>query len=304
MNVPKHLMMENFWQHSGGDAIAQELKYHVTCLTNLYNRERASLRTIKRQAREQTHEQNAYAQAFSELVIYIVETKSCSEDLSVFRLADLVNLYQQRLEQLGVEKPVNATRLKDRLLAEVPELEAHKQGINVLLAFKSDVGSALSQACEYDDAMILGKAAKILRTQMLNHKASFDGTFHEGCIEEAVPSSLLQFVGMIEHGADIKSQLSFGASKTDLAISQLLQYNCYARYREGASKHRHLKAHETLFPIYMGMSVYAKTRKKALVELLHEHGVSISYDRVLEISAQLGEAAVSRYVEDGVVHLF
>ena len=35
--------------------------------------------------------------------------------------------------------------------------------------------------------------------------------------------------------------------------------------------------------------------------MLHEHGVSISYDRVLEISAQLGDATVSKYVEDGVV---
>jgi len=34
--------------------------------------------------------------------------------------------------------------------------------------------------------------------------------------------------------------------------------------------------------------------------MLHEHGVSISYDRVLEISAQLGDATVSKYVEDGV----
>ena len=51
----------------------------------------------------------------------------------------------------------------------------------------------------------------------------------------------------------------------------------------------------------MGMSVHAKTRKRTLVEMLHEHGISISYDRVLEISAQLGEATVSKYVEDGVV---
>ena len=57
---------------------------------------------------------------------------------------------------------------------------------------------------------------------MLNHKSTFDGTFHEGCIEEAFPASLLQFVGMVEHGADIKSQLRFGASKRDLAIAQLL----------------------------------------------------------------------------------
>ncbi|KAK1899550.1 Centromere protein O [Dissostichus eleginoides] len=107
---------------------------------------------------------------------------------------------------------------------------------------------------------------------------------------------------MVEHGADIKSQLRFGASKTDFAIAQLLQYNCYARYKEGASTHTHSKDRETPFPVYMGISVYyAKTRKRKLIELLHGHGISISYDRVLEISAQLGEATVSKYVEDGVV---
>ena len=49
------------------------------------------------------------------------------------------------------------------------------------------------------------------------------------------------------------------------------------------------------------MSVYAKTRKRMLVEMLHEHGISISYDRVLEVSAQLCDAAVRKYMNDGVV---
>jgi hypothetical protein len=31
-----------------------------------------------------------------------------------------------------------------------------------------------------------------------------------------------------------------------------------------------------------------KLEKRLLVEMLHEHGVSIHYDRVLEVSAQLG----------------
>ena len=35
--------------------------------------------------------------------------------------------------------------------------------------------------------------------------------------------------------------------------------------------------------------------------MLYEHGLAISYDRVLEISAQLGEEAVRKYVEDGLV---
>ena len=51
----------------------------------------------------------------------------------------------------------------------------------------------------------------------------------------------------------------------------------------------------------MGMTVYAKTRKRNMVEMLHKNGLSISYDRVLEVSAQLGDAAISKYVDDGVV---
>ena len=231
-----------------------------------------------------------------------METKSSKEGPSILKLADMVQLYKQRLEQLGIKKPdVNSTRLKEKLLAEISELEAHKQGRDVILAFDEDIGLALSQASDYSEAIILAKAAKILRRHMLDHTSKFDGTFHDGCIEEAIPSSLVQFVGMIEHGADIKSQLRFGVSKTDLVIAQLLQYNCYAKYKEGAATHRHSTNRETPFPISLGMSVYAKTRKRMLVEMLHEHGISISYDRVLEVSAQLGDAAVSKYMKDGVV---
>ena len=95
---------------------------------------------------------------------------------------------------------------------------------------------------------------------------------------------------MSEHGVDIKSQLRFGASKTESAMAQLLQYNCYSMYKEGASTYRHSKERE--IPL-----VCLSTRKheKVLVGLLHDHGLSVSYDRMLEISAQLGDATVSRY---------
>ena len=163
-------------------------------------------------------------------------------------------------------------------MAEIPELEAHKKGRGVLLAFQKDVALSLSKASEYSDALVMAKAAKILRRHILDHQSRFDGTFPEGCVKDAIPPILLQFVGMVEHGADIKSQLRFGASKSDQAISQLLQYNCYSRYKEGAATHRHSKDRETPFPVYMGLSIFAKTRKRSLVEMLHEHGLSISYD--------------------------
>lgn len=75
--------------------------------------------------------------------------------------------------------------------------------------------------------------------------------------------------------------------------------------KEEAVPHRHSKDRETPFLVYMGASVYTKTRKRKLVVVLHDYGISISYDRVLEISAELGDATVSKYTADGVsVHHF
>lgn len=286
---------------SAGDVVALELKYHASCLVALYNKEKAHLtQTVNNKNLRSTPD--VHPLVFSELITYMTEARISSEGPKVFRLAEMVCLYKQRLQQLGVQSPeVNSTRLKEKLLEELPELEAHKKGRDILLAFQDDVGFALADTCDFSEAIVLAKAAKILRKHMLDHKSTFDGAFCMESLEDTVPSSLLQFVGMVEHGADIKSQIRFGVSKTDTAIAQLLQYNCYARFKEGAVTHRHSKDRETPFPIYIGLSVFSRTRKRKLVQMLHENGISVSYDRVLEISAELGDAALAKYSEEGVV---
>lgn len=81
---------------------------------------------------------------------------------------------------------------RNKLLSEIPELEAHKQGRNVLLAFHKDVGLFLSESSDYcSEAITLNKAANILRRNMLDHDYAFDETFHEGCIKQAIPLTLL-----------------------------------------------------------------------------------------------------------------
>ena len=113
-----------------------------------------------------------------------------------------------------------------------------------MLAFEKDVGAILAEASRYGEAIHLAKAAGMIQHDMLQHKSQFNSTCLDGCLEDAVPSSLLQFVCMIEHGTDIKSQLQHEASKSDLAMSHLLQYNCFAKYKEGSTVHWHSKDHE------------------------------------------------------------
>jgi hypothetical protein len=49
----------------------------------------------------------------------------------VFRLADLVYLYQERLCLKSL--PVHTTRLKEKLLNKMPGLKAHTKGRDLLL---------------------------------------------------------------------------------------------------------------------------------------------------------------------------
>ena len=128
---------------SGGDIVAQEFKYHLSCLTMLYNKERAHLSAIKKQSQGQSKENEIFPLVFSELLAYIVETKTSAEGPVIFKLADLTRMYKERLNQFGIQQDVHSTRLKERILEEIPELEAHKSGRDILLAFAKDVGSFL-----------------------------------------------------------------------------------------------------------------------------------------------------------------
>ena len=242
----------------------------------------------------------SYDVALLEVISYMFERKQAAGDnLATFRLADLVKLYTDRILQLGVTDPSgNSTRLREQIMHHVPkvgvDLDCFKQRSDILLASKKDVGPALARVNEYDDDMVVSEAAEILRRQILECKASFEGSFEDSYMNSCSPPMLLNFVSSVSHDTNIKSHMDVGASKPDVALAQLIQFNCFAKYNATARYQSHSKDIEHVFPVFMGLSVHSKTRKKEIVNTLFEYGLSISYDRVLEISTQLGDAVVKR----------
>ena len=164
------------------------------------------------------------------------------------------------------------------MLHHIPDLKAFCQGHDVLLGFENDVRYLLQQSSKYSEAVHLAKATNMIRQDMLQHTSSFTGTFSQDDLEQAVPQSLLQFVSMIEHGADIISQLQHGLSKSDIPLSHVMLYNRFTMYKEDSNTHRHSKNRETPFAVYIGLSVFAKTIKRQLIHMLHANGISVSYD--------------------------
>ena len=125
---------------ASGDIHALDAYYHPSCLTALYNGVR-NIRSSKEQEDSKSSRVASEAIALAELVMYIDEAPRPM----VFQLSDLAKMYSCLLEQLGghVPRRVNSTRLKDRLLAQIPDLGAYTEGKEVKLAFSGDIGAAL-----------------------------------------------------------------------------------------------------------------------------------------------------------------
>ena len=122
--------------------------------------------------------------ALAELLIYIEDLRI---DSPVLKLSDLDKLYTSRLEQLGCKfaNRIHSTRLKNRILAHFPDIQAHKIGREVFLAFNEEIASALNilyekQNCD-DEAIILAKAANIIRRDMADITSCFKGSFEKDC---------------------------------------------------------------------------------------------------------------------------
>ena len=162
---------------------------------------------------------------------YIDDARIDSDVASVFKLTDLTILYSNRLKQLGTVLPgrVHSTKLKYRIMPYFPDMEEHKTGRDVLLAFNKDIGSALHKACEHDadsDGVHLARAANIVRRDMLKMKTAFSGSFDALCQEQSVPNSLLALVAMILNGPSIQEQSGHSSASTPtLTMSQLLVFN-------------------------------------------------------------------------------
>ena len=97
-----------------------------------------------------------------------------------------------------------------------------------------------------------------------------------------LPTSLTSLVHMILNGTG----LTYNADHAEISvvaksISQLLIYNSIKRGRKEKTTEtiRHNPSRQTALPLYMGLLLYNKTRKRDLVDTCHDLGLSVSYSR-------------------------
>ena len=107
----------------------------------------------------------------------------------------------ERVKDLGIGKTINKTRLKAKQLETFPTVYEQSLVQNIVFVFEEGMRSMLIDALVIrdfsEDALILSKAAAIIRKDMFSHAGfKFKGTFTEECQESPLPVSLKLILSM------------------------------------------------------------------------------------------------------------
>ena len=69
----------------------------------------------------------------------------------------------------------------------------------------------------------------------------------------------------------------------------------------GEQHQRYNADKESPFLLYIGLKVFSATRTSEIIDILHAHGLCVSYDRILRITQGLGDALLEIFHEDNAV---
>ena len=129
-----------------GDMIATEAKYHPACLLKLYRRATRVKPVTDNDITESRFESDLtsggeQSLALAEVIAYLEDCRLSESTPTVFKLSEIGQLYNERLQKHGIlltSRP-NTSLLKERLLANVPELTAVNHGRDVYITFRENL---------------------------------------------------------------------------------------------------------------------------------------------------------------------
>ena len=166
---------------AAGDMFAIEAKCHSRCMLAYKCKYIAYVRSYSETGTTTNDDSAAEACTFAELISFM-ESLAESGTL-LFKLSSLHDLYVSRLRNLHVDKSVNKTRLKNRIIGHYHgEIKEQSDGKNTVLAFNQGIETLLKDAlkkcnCE-EEAFRFVNVAKYIRNDVFQMPGfSFSGEF-------------------------------------------------------------------------------------------------------------------------------
>ena len=281
---------------STGDASSNELFYHSQCNKDLYNQ---CIKIDKENSSRDIETKWRRAQAFESIVSFLLEQEAV-EPGSTFGVKDLNKLYIENLKSFGIEEKTQTTRFTERLLESIPNLSSATVNQRNVVLFDYTVHELVADYVNNPDEFYtsLRKVVHPIRTDIMQQKNSFTGSYDSSSQVKSVPKTVVALTCALIDGEMTSSAEPSQEALTvaQLIVSQMRRPSKREAKLKKPSRRRHCLDQETPLLQYVGMKVFYITRSRQLIEDLYHVGLSISYDRVLELTKIFYEELRRAYV--------
>lgn len=293
------------------DSHAADAYYHHPCYVRLRDTARAS---------ERREEADPTPPPFDPIICAQIVALIEHSDTTTFKLSELCDMYRSLLgDKCQDKKDPHSTRFKKHLLNMLPGWSEISKGNagrkDIFICNNSKVADVVEKSygsqVGQEDALMFMRAAVMMHKFCLKGQVPFDGSFASNCLTTAVNEEMRSFFNVVLRGpsalhgrekVDGDTHLD-GREKIACNISQLLIYNTCkgSHHKVKTDAVRHNKERETPFPLYHGLKIHGNGRQRGQIDTDHEHGISVSYNRIMDVKRDVARAVCARHAQDGVV---
>ena len=292
------------------DLLSIDLKYHLKCY----------VKEVQRAKFPAAEEEMTYSAA--DIEFFTLLESLLQDNSSRHKMSDLTTIYSNIQKKHGIEHPgCSEFVLKGRIQRKMNDVvfSKGKQTWYAMLPKSQDL--AVHQVEESSRAnpemQPVIDCAAIIRKDILSLRQgpwSFAGDLLG---KQDIPNSLHTLLELIIQGFEeeaMDDKPKHDVEQKIMNIAQILMHEVetdrQAKHKTKQEKessstpskraNRHALSSENRHVLGIGLRVHAKTRSRHLVTYLHSCGVSVGYDRILQLESQLAEAILKNIREVGV----
>lgn len=287
----------------GYDLVAMGVRYHRSCYRYYTN-----LKAFDRLRGPQVKNQNTfYDDAYEEITSYV--KKAVFDEARVVFMSDLLSMFNQKLQDLGVKQPsYRSEKLKKRLLKQygdalsfwqprdltkseviydsaIPTGQIVESGLQSAEPTPSPEDKLSKKPNLESESATLHHAAKFIRRTLLDVKSTVSSPPKPGDFEEdkvPIPDSIYNFLACVLHGEAVyqpspRINLPISAHRQVLSIGQDLTH-AISRGRVKMQKH-----------VAVPMIVRNLSGTADLITMLNRMGHSLSYTQAEEMETAVAE---------------
>lgn len=290
------------------DAHAIDIKYHKKCWANNVTS------ALRKSSTSSTESNIALASEIAGQIEFLTLTEINLKEGSIMSMAELQAAFENVLKaNNAVDTKCSRRALKQLIQSEIPGVEFHKpkrvnESERVSIKKIRDEAIQLSEEVHKDCAeemKTIFDAACLLRKAINKCKRwVFTGSLEDSC-RDNLPEELYSFFRWVVQGPNTQltgDEKSEEVHRRALSLSQTTVSLCLTERQVKNPKSEVFKsAREMPQQLAVGLAVHQAIRSKEIVNLLHGFGMSVEYNRLLRVEAQIERSVLKRMEqEDGL----